>query len=152
DRARQSRWRTPTRGRRSLAPQRIFDLLARGVGALQTKHAAAVLVEQVAAAEELGGVAFADDDVGVGFRGDAQGDAAGKVAAEEWGDDGGFWALGGEDQMDAGGAGFGAQAFERSNSMVIHLPPTSRGLCRARGCRFGHGRIAVLVSQLADNF
>ncbi len=69
-----------------------------------------VLKEKVAFADEAFAAGLAEDDVGLAGVGEAEADAAGEVGFDHGGDDVGFGELGGEDEVNAGGAAFGADA------------------------------------------
>src|SRR5699024_6292822 len=73
--------------------------------------------EHVAAAQQLFRAAGVQDGAGVDLRGDRKGDAGGDVGLDDAGDDVDRGALGGDDQVHAGGAGHLRQAADR----VLHL-------------------------------
>ncbi len=67
-----------------------------------------VLEEKIAFAEEAFAAGLAKDDVGLAGVGEAQADTAGEVGLDHRGDDVCFRKLSGEDEVNAGGAAFGA--------------------------------------------
>lgn len=79
---------------------------------LQAKGTATGLEEQVTATGEEFSAWLIKDDAGFERTGDFEANAGGEVGLDEAIDDGAFRALGGEDEVYAGGAGLLAEAFE----------------------------------------
>ena len=84
-----------------------LDFVVGDEGSLRTYEAGGAWgrEEHVAAANEGIGTLGVEDGAGVDLRGDLEGDARGKVGLDDAGDDVHRRALGGDDEVDAGGAG-----------------------------------------------
>src|SRR5262249_40365120 len=98
----------------------VVDVLVFDEGALDALRFGRVggHEEHVAAAEEAFGAGHVEDDAAVGQRGNGEGDAGGDVRLDQAGQDVDRGPLGGDDQVDAGGAAHLGEAAEEGFDLV----------------------------------